>query len=52
MIYKPGTVPIAVGHADYEVDGGWKYKVVADCDDAGTDGWEHHFVFYAYPEKK
>jgi len=45
---KPGTIPIALGHADYE-EGGWKYRVMENCTDAGTQGWEHDTVFYAYP---
>lgn len=48
---KPGTIPIAVGHADFALGGGgWKYRVEQHCENAGTDGWEHDFVFYAYPQ--
>ena len=44
---KPGTIPIAVGHAEYSA--GWKYRVSEKCTFAGDNGWAHDFVFYAYP---
>ena len=44
---KPGTIPIAVGHATYS--GGWKFRVSENCTFAGDNGWTHDFVMYAYP---
>lgn len=43
----PGTIPIAVGHAEYS--GGWKYRVSENSTFAGDKGWTHDFVFYAFP---
>jgi len=44
---KPGTIPIAVGHAQYSA--GWKFRISENCTFAGDNGWTHDFVFYAYP---
>jgi len=44
---RPGTVPIAVGHAEFSA-GGWKYRV-EHGEFAGDNGWEHDFVFHAFP---
>ena len=43
----PGTIPYAVGHAQYE--GGWKYRMSENLTFAGDKGWTHDFVFYAFP---
>ena len=44
---KPGTIPIAVGHAKYSE--GLKYRVSENFISVGDKGWIHDLVFYAYP---
>ena len=41
------TVPYAVGHKTYA--DGVKYRLVENATFAGDHGWNHDYVFYAFP---